>query len=386
VAILARATGDLDRAEDAVQEAFAAAVVAWARDGRPRNPGAWIVTTARNRAVDRIRRERIHRRALDELHALSRFAPPPDESEEPMSIPDERLALIFTCCHPAMAMEARVALTLRLVGGLTTGEIASAFMTTEATMAQRLVRAKRRVRDAGIPIRVPPDAALMDRLDGVLAVIYLIFNQGYSVTQTRQALATEAIRLGGVLCALMPDEPEALGLLALMLLQDSRRDARISGGEIVLLDDQDRGRWDGDAIAKGTSLLDRAIALGRPGPYQLQAAIAALHAEAESPDATDWMQIALLYERLAAISPSPVVTLNRAVALAMAEGPEAGLAVIEAVADDLEGYYLVHSARADLLRRLHRHAEAREEYRRARELAPTEAERAFLERRLAALS
>ncbi len=283
-------------------------------------------------------------------------------------------------------MDARVALTLRLVGGLTTDEIAAAFLTTEPTMAQRIVRAKRRVRDAGIPIRIPPDEALTDRLDGVLAVLYLIFNQGYSQTESHRALATEAIRLGQLLAALMPDEAEVLALLALMLLHNSRRDTRVGDdGSIVLLDDQDRARWDHDAIELGTRLLDRAIAHRRAGPYQLHAAIAALHAHAPSTEQTDWRQIVLLYERLGALRPSPVTSLNHAVAVAMVDGPDAGLTLIDALDDDLDGYYLFHAARADLLRRGGQAVDARAAYERALALNPNDAERTFLSRRLAAL-
>jgi RNA polymerase sigma-70 factor (ECF subfamily) len=382
VAIIARATGDLDRAEDAVQDAFATALTHWPRDGAPDNPGAWIITTARNRAIDRIRRERTHARAVDELEALARFDPTDTETDT-MTIPDERLALIFTCCHPALAMDARVALTLRLVGGLTTPEIAAAFLVGEATMAQRIVRAKKRVRDAGIPIRVPPDAALTDRLDGVLTVVYLIFNQGYSETASRHECAREAIRLGGLLAALMPDEAEVLGLLALMLLHDSRRETRIDrDGALVLLDAQDRSRWDAEAIRHGVALLDRAMAQRRPGPYQMEAAIAALHAQAPSPAATDWRQIALLYQRLQELRPSPVSALNHAVAVAMDSGSLDGLALMEELADDLDGYHLYHAARADLLRRSGRIDAAADAYRRALGLTRSAPEVAFLEQRL----
>lgn len=341
----------------------------WPRDGVPANPGAWIVTTARNRAIDRIRREQTLARKT-ELLARAEQLP---ESEEAL-IPDERLELIFACCHPALASEAQVALTLSLVGGLTTPEIARGFLVPEATLAQRLVRAKRKIRDAGIPLRVPPEHLLPDRLRTVFAAIYLVFNAGYG-PPPREEMCTEAIRLAAVLATLMPDEAEAHGLHSLLLLQDARRDARISGnGELVLLADQDRSRWDESEIEQGRRALDRALALRRPGPYQLQAAIASLHFEPE----TDWSEIALLYERLLELTPSPVVALNHAVAAGFAEGPERGLALLDRI-DGLDDYYLWHATRADFLRRLGRGAA--EEYARALDLAPSEAERAFLRRR-----
>jgi RNA polymerase sigma-70 factor, ECF subfamily len=387
VAALIGTTGDWDLAEECAQEAFASALKTWPRDGVPRRPGAWLTTVARNRALDRLRRGAAEAAKLREVAALA----PADEPglDDDSGIRDDRLRLMFTCCHPALPLEARVALTLRTLAGLTTAEIARAFLVPEATMAKRLVRAKSKIRHAGIPYRVPPSHLLPERVVGVLAVLYLLFNEGYAASAgadlVRQGLCAEAIRLGRALAGLMPDEPEALGLLALMLLHNARRSARVdAAGDLVTLEDQDRARWDRAGIDEGAGVLDAALRRGRPGPYQLQAAIAACHATAPDAAATDWAQIALLYRRLGQLTPSPVIELNRAVAVAMAEGPDAGLALVAAIEDSgaLAGYYLLPATRADLLRRLGRRAEAAASYRAARDLAATDAERRYLDRRL----
>jgi RNA polymerase sigma-70 factor, ECF subfamily len=382
-----------------VQDAFIAALEIWPERGVPANPGAWITTTARNRAIDRLRRRRRLRDKTEELAResaieaeLAAIAPgghPDMGTDRDLAIPDDRLRLIFTCCHPALPMDARVALTLRTLGGLSTPEIARAFLVPEPTLAQRLVRAKRKIRDAGIPYRVPPREVLPERLDGVLKVLYLVYNEGYSATSgdalVRRELSAEAIRLTRVVVSLLPDEPEASGLLALMLLHDARREARVdANGDVVLLEDQDRARWDADRIAEGRALVQTALEARRPGPYQIQAAIAALHDEAPSWAATDWAQIVELYRALMVIEPSPVVELNLGAAVAMADGPAVGLAMIDGAAMDgaLEEYPYYHSARAELLRRLDRWSEAADAYRRAAALTTNRAERTFLDRRL----
>jgi RNA polymerase sigma-70 factor (ECF subfamily) len=368
-----------------VQEAFVTALERWPSQGLPDNPGAWITTAARNKAIDRLRREKRLREKGEQLRDLEELGG--EDGEDMSAIPDDRLRLFFTCCHPALAPEARVALTLRSLGGLSTPEIARAFLVGETAMQQRLVRAKRKISGARIPYEVPADEELPERLPSVLAALYLVFNEGYLATTdaalVRRELCSEAIRLARLLATLMPDEPEALGLLALMLLHDSRRDARTGpAGELVLLEDQDRSQWDEAEIAEGLGLVERAMRHRVAGTYTLQAAIAAEHARARDPGSTDWRSIADLYAALAQIADSPVVKLNRAAAVAMAEGPERGLELMGELAAELENYHLFHSARADLLRRLEHHDEAASAYRRAVELTANPAERAFLERRL----
>jgi RNA polymerase sigma-70 factor, ECF subfamily len=385
-------TCDWDLAEECAQDAFAMALQRWPKDGIPGRPGAWLTTAARNRAIDVLRRKAVGAAKLREVAAMSPSPEPdpvPTETDH-SGVPDDRLRLMFTCCHPALALEARVALTLRTLAGLTTAEIARAFLASEPTMAKRLVRAKQKIQHAGIPYRVPPAHLLPERTPGVLGVLYLLFNEGYSATAgadlVRQNLSAEAIRLARVLARLMPDEPEAAGLLALMLLHDARRPARLdTHGDLVTLEDQDRSLWDATEIGEGVSLLEDALRRGRPGPYQIQAAIAACHATAPTADRTDWPQIAALYGRLLEFLPTAVVELNYAVAVGMARGPLAGLELVEALeaSGQLAGYHLLPATRADFLRRLGRGPEAAAAYAEALELASTDAERRYLRRRLA---
>jgi RNA polymerase sigma-70 factor (ECF subfamily) len=376
LAALVRYFGDIDLAEDAVQDAFAAALREWPSRGLPPNPGGWITTTARNRAIDRIRRDARGRDLLNATALLEPAGEGRDLPGEEWTLKDERLRLIFTCCHPALSIEARVAITLRLLGGLSAEEVARAFLVAEATMAQRLVRAKRKIKAARIPYRVPDDHELPERLRSVLAVLYLIYNAGVSRTGAPD-LCSESIRLARMLTALMPDESEVAGLLALLLLTESRRSARTGrDGSLVVLGEQDRGRWDKALIAEGQTLLRRCLRRNRPGPYQLQAAINAVHADAPKFEDTDWPQIVLLYDQLLELAPTPVVALNRAIAIGEVEGPTAALELIDGL--KLDNYYALHAARADLLQRAGRHDEARGAYERAAALAPTAAEREFL--------
>jgi RNA polymerase sigma-70 factor (ECF subfamily) len=391
VAGLVRRFGDIELAEDVAQEAFVEALRRWPQSGPPPNPGAWLATTARNRAIDRLRREST--RDARHAKAATMMGPFDDDHVDPDTgsdsiLEDERLRLIFTCCHPALARDAQVALTLRLLGGLTTAEIARAFLVDEAAMAKRLTRTKQKIKAAHIPYSVPPDHELPSRLAGVLATLYLVFNEGYLPStpdgEVRTDLSAEAIRLARVLATLMPDEPEALGLLALMLLTEARRSARFAGGVLVTLPEQDRALWDGALIREGHDLVRACLRRGRPGPYQIQAAVSAVHTDAARPEDTDWQQIVVLYNQLYALTPTPVVALNRAVAIGERHGPEAGLAALEAV-EGLAGYHAYQATHADLLRRVGRDAEAAEAYRLAVELSTNPAERAFLQGRLAQL-
>jgi RNA polymerase sigma-70 factor, ECF subfamily len=378
VATLIRVTGDWDLAEECASDAFASALATWPRDGVPRRPGAWLTTAARNRALDRIRRGAAE---TNRLRRIAPIVPDNDEPQQPDDFPDDRLRLMFTCCHPALPLEAQVGLTLRTLTGLTTPEIARAFLVPEATMAQRLVRAKRKIRNAGIPYRVPPAELLAERTSGVLGVLYLLFNKDYS--DPSADLTREAIRLARVLVELMPDEPEARGLLALMLFHEARRATRVDAdGDLVTLADQDRTRWDRAMIDEGVAVLDTAFEQARPGAYQLQAAIAGCHATAKSAGDTDWRRIADLYAIVARLNPSPVVELNRAVAVAEVDGPAAALALVDALRADLADYHLLPATRAELLRRMNRVPEALAAYEEALALVPTEAERRFLTRRV----
>ncbi|MFC9606452.1 RNA polymerase sigma factor [Streptomyces niveus] len=382
VSVLVRVFGDIDIAEEAVQDAFTTAVSRWPDTGGPPSPAGWIITTARNRAIDRLRREATR----SDRYAQAALLYAPDEPAEEGPVRDDRLRLIFTCCHPALAPAARVALTLRLLGGLTTAEIAHAFLVPEPTMAQRLVRAKGKIRDAGIPYRIPRGADLPERLDAVLSVVYLIFNEGYTASSgdrlVRDDLCTEAVRLGRLLVDLMPDEPEARGLLALMLLIESRRAARTTAdGGLVLLADQDRGLWDRDLVTEGQALVRQCLRRGRPGPYQIQAAVNAVHSDAPSAAATDWGQIRRLYDQLLALAPGPVVALNRAVAVAEVDGPGAALALVDGLGKELDGYHAFHAVRAELLGRLGRRTEAADAYAAAAARTENAAERDFLRRR-----
>jgi RNA polymerase sigma-70 factor (ECF subfamily) len=392
LATMIRLTGSFDRAEEAVQEALTSALSTWPKTGVPANPAAWLTATAHRKLIDEARREVVRRRAEPALAAelVIRRQPPDPAEADNMTYPDERLRLMFTCCHPALSTEAQVALTLRTLGGLTTGEIADAFLIPEATLAQRLVRAKKKIQAARIPYEVPPPERFPERMTAVQAVLYLIFNEGYcsssSESLTRADLAQEAIRLTRLLCRLTNDDPESLGLLALMLLHDSRRNVRVSNtGELVLLAQQDRSRWNREQIQEGTAILERALLMRRPGPYQLQAAIAAIHANAATADKTDWPQIAALYQQMERVQPSPVVTLNRAVAVAMSGDVHAALQITDSVAAVLDGYYLLHATRADLLRRSGQQTEAVAAYRRAMSLTSNSVERRFLQHRLESL-